>query len=77
MAEDSGKNTITLSLSHVKSTYWPICGLLVTTVYVAPKFCGQTFLWFCELHKNHRNACHQNFLIALISTGLDSFKIIK
>ena len=32
MAQDSGKNTITLPLSHVRNIYWPICGLLVTAV---------------------------------------------
>ena len=32
------------------------------------------FCDFCELHRNHENFCHENFLTAPLSTGLDTLK---
>ena len=29
---------------------------------------------FHEIHRNHENVCHENFLTALLSTGLDTLK---
>ena len=30
---------------------------------------------FHELHRNHENFCHENFLTAPLSTGLDTLKL--
>ena len=41
---------------------------------IAPNFHGQIFCDFCELHRNYKNYCHENFLTAPLSTGLDTWK---
>ena len=51
--------------------------LWVTVCHIAPNFCGWIFSWFLWITQNLWKFLSQNFLITLLSTGLDSCKIMK
>ena len=48
-----------------------------TYIPYSSKFSWKYFCDFHELHRNHENFCHKNFLTAPLSAGLDTLKSIK